>query len=354
MSNRTATIGLIALFIMFAAVLAAFYASAFRARELAHSLVGTEPSGQPASAGYRITLIAQEADNPFWQEVKRGAGDAAKQLGMTLEYTGPGRIDASEQARLLAKAIAAKSDAVIIQGLNDTAYRALIDDAVSRGIGVITVDADEPDSQREAYVGTDNRKAGQQMGTLIAEETGGAGQVGVLIGSSSINQQLRLAGLRDVTDRYPRLQIVDIRTTGNSRLRAVEQTTDMLSSHPGLDAIVGFSALDGPGMAEAVRRAEQTKPETPADAKHGNTLRSPDIVLYAFDDLPGTREAIEQCTIRGTIVQQPYEMGFQAVLQLQQHGSAATSATESPSKTAEHFTSASLVTAHTLGLPECP
>ncbi|GFN31505.1 substrate-binding domain-containing protein [Paenibacillus xylaniclasticus] len=351
MSNKTATIGLIALFIIFAAVLSAFYASALRTRELAHSLTGAEP---PSNA-YRVTLIAQEVDNPFWQEVKLGASDAAKQLGITLEYTGPSRFDASEQSRLLAKAIAAKSDAVIVQGLNEPNYQTLIDHAVQSGIGVVTVDADEPNSKREAYVGTDNRKVGQQMGKLIAADTGGVGEVGVLIGSNSINQQLRLAGLRDVTDQYPLLHIVDIRTTGNSRLRALEQTTDMLSKHPNIDAIVGFSALDGSGMAEAVKEHMELTEQAAGSIEGSTSIQSPEIVMYAFDDLPETREAIAQCTLRGTIVQRPYEMGFEAVNQLQlRHRASSSESTQARAATGEHYTETSLMTVNSLGLPECP
>ncbi|MBD3921282.1 substrate-binding domain-containing protein [Paenibacillus sp. PR3] len=356
MYKRWTTLVSLLLLAAFAALLTLFFISAFHIRQLAQSLVSmpsVEQSQQP-----RVVLIAQEADNPFWREIEQGARAAAETFALSLSYIGPSRINPEEQIRLLSKIITSKPYAIVVQGLNNPTYRALIDEAYSLGIVIVTIDADEQDSKRLAYVGSDNRKAGQQLGEQVVSATGGSGQIGVLMGSSAINQKLRLQGFKDAIAPYPLLRIVDIRTTSNSRLRAAEQTAELLQEHPAVRAVVGLSALDGPGMAEAVRRLEGRSASDSDSlglnnsrtlqkaADSASTLNRP--ALYAFDLLPGTRDAISQCDIAATILQKPYEIGYEAVKLLQGLAPAG-------QKPASIFTETTVMTRQKLGLQgSCP
>lgn len=357
MSKRMTTLLSLILLAAFAALLTLFFISAFHVRQLAQSLVtapSTEQTQQP-----RIVLIAQEVDNPFWREIEQGAKAAAEAYALSLSYIGPSRINPEEQIRLLSKIITSKPYAIIVQGLDNPTYRALIDEAYDLGITIVTIDADEQGSKRLAYVGSDNRKAGQQLGEQVALATGGSGQIGVLMGSSAINQKLRLQGFKDAISAYPQLRIVDTRTTSNSRLRAAEQTAELLQEHPAIRAIVGLSALDGSGMAEAIRRLDGRSTADSQRLSRSNRLRrlqssaNPTSTvnrpaLYAFDLLPGTRDAIAQCDIAATIVQKPYEIGYEAVKLLQ-------GLTPSGQKPASIFTETTVMTKQKLGLQgSCP
>lgn len=168
MNQRRWNIGIIVLAIVFIYMLLQFYISTERIQELVIPL--TSGAQQSAEKKLHIVLISQEADNPFWSSVERGARTAAEQYGMELQYMGPLRINPQEQTRLLEKSIASKADAIIVQGIGEPSYRDLITDAVSSGIPVITVDTDEQSSERLAYVGTDNEAAGERMGRLVAND----------------------------------------------------------------------------------------------------------------------------------------------------------------------------------------
>jgi len=293
MSNRIWNVCLILLGCAFLVLLAAFAASAGRTRELALKL---QPQNAAEPAPLRVALISQELNNPFWRSIEEGARDSARKYGMELEYAGPLRIDAAEQVRLLEKAVASGVDALLLQGLGDPAYAKLIDDASERGIPVVAVDADEPESRRIAYVGTDNRAAGETMGELVIKAIGGSGRIGVLLGSEATNQQLRLDGFRAVIGRYPSMSVADVRISHISRLQAAKQTQEMLQKYPDLKAIVGFSALDGLGIAEATALAGASN-----------------VRVFAFDDLENTRQAIRDGRIVATIVQNPYRIGEEAI-----------------------------------------
>jgi len=294
MSNRIWNASLLLLAVAFLVLLAGFASSVLRTRELAGRLEAPKTAGP---SPLRVALISQELDNPFWRSVEEGARASAARYGMEIEYSGPLRIDASEQARLLDKSIAEGFDALLVQGADDPAYAALIDRAADEGIPVVTIDADEPDSRRIAYVGTDNKRAGEEMGRLVVRTVGESGGIGVLLGSEAVNQRLRLEGFRGVLARYPKLTVADVRISNISRLQAAQQAEAMLRENPGLRAIVGFSSLDGLGIAEAVQREQA----------------SSTVSVFAFDDLENTRQAIRQSRIEATIVQKPYSMGWEAV-----------------------------------------
>ncbi|QHT59395.1 sugar ABC transporter substrate-binding protein [Paenibacillus lycopersici] len=303
MKNRIWNGGLILLALLFAGLFACFATAVAHTRDWTLQLkpASTAP-GEDGKRPPRVALIAQVQNNPFWRSVEEGAASASKRFGMELEYMGPFRVDPAEQKRLLEKAIAERFDALLVQGQNDPSYARLIDQAAANGIPVIAVDADEPGSERLAYVGTDNRTAGRRMGELVLRAVGETGKIGVLIGSQASNQQLRLAGFRDVVKRHPGLTVEDVRSSNTSRLQAEEQAEDMLRRHPDLKAIVGFSALDGLGIAEAAKR-----------------MAAGNVLVFGFDDPGSTRDEIRGCQITAALVQQPSRMGEEAVTLIHDH-----------------------------------
>ncbi|WP_054027921.1 sugar-binding protein [Bacillus sp. FJAT-28004] len=297
MSNRKWNIGITILFIVFSSLLLSFFLSTLRIRALLQPILTSEVNPKPP---YHVVLISQEIDNPYWRSIERGAKDAAAVYGMELEYTGPFRINPAEQIKLLEKAIAAKADALLVQGLSDPQYTALIDKAINYGIPVITIDTDAPNSRRLSYVGTNNLDAGKVMGELVAKSTGNRGQIAALIGNEQApNQQLRLAGLREVISRYPELTLVEVRSSNISRLQAAGETEELLNQYPQLNVMVGLSALDAIGISEAVK-----------------SIRPKGLQIFAFDALDETLELIRSGIIHSTIVQQPYDMGNEAISQL--------------------------------------
>lgn len=294
MSNRKWSIGLIVLVLIFGYVLIRFFASKTEVDDWVQRM---EQDKTPASSAKHIVLIAQELDNPFWREMERGAVQAAEKLGMKIDYMGPIRIDPSEQLRLLEKSIAARPDAILVQGIDNPEYDRLIGKATDQGIPVLTVDADEPGSPRLAYVGTDNRKAGEQMGKLVVHSAAGNGRIGVIIGSElADNQQQRLEGFRSAISAVPGLQIIDVRSSNISRIGAAQQAEKMLRQHKDITTIVGFSALDAAGIVEGVTAA----------GREG-------VSVYGFDDLDVTRKGIAEGVIRASVMQQPGEIGAESI-----------------------------------------
>jgi ribose transport system substrate-binding protein len=294
MSHKNWTLGLIGIIFVCCYFLFQFLSSTIKIDHLVGQMEQSKVGNKPIK---HVVLIAQELDNPFWRTVEKGAKEAAAQLGMKIDYMGPIRNNPSEQTKLLEKSIAAKPDAILVQGIKEKKYDLLISKAIDEGIPVITVDADEPASRRLAYVGTDNSEAGKRMGELVVKDAGGKGRIGVMIGSElADNQLLRLEGFRSIILNTPGFEIVDIRSSNISRVEAAKQTEAMLNQYPRIQTMVGFSSLDAAGIVEGMKATNRAG-----------------IRVFGFDDLEETRQGIVQGTIRASVVQQPKEIGSKSV-----------------------------------------
>jgi len=264
-----------------------------------------ELHGHPGNLGHRyhIVLIEQERYHPYWEMVEKGAEKAAEKYGIDIEFTGPVRNNMDEQINLLEKAIAARVDAIIVQGLNGERFTPVIDKAVQRGIPVVTIDTDAPASRRLAYVGTDNEAAGESLGRLVVQTTGGSGKIGVIIGSEVAENQLqRLNGLKNIVKGYENLEIVDVRSSNISHMEAIQQAADMLRIHPEINIMVGTSSTDALGVLQAAK-----------------SLKRDSLTIIGFDNQEDTLAAILRGEIKATIAQEPYLMGETAVRLLNDH-----------------------------------
>ncbi|WP_055107956.1 sugar-binding protein [Paenibacillus ihumii] len=252
---------------------------------------------------YHIVLIEQERYHPYWEMVEKGAQQAAEEYGIDIEFVGAVRNNMEEQLNLLEKAIAARVDAIIVQGLNEEKFTPLIDKAVARGIPVVTIDTDAPDSKRLAYVGTDNVAAGESLGRLVVERAGESGKIGVIIGSEIAESQLqRLGGLKQVIGQHSGLEIVAVRSSNISHMEAIQQASEMLREHPEISIMVGTSATDALGMLQAAK-----------------SLRRDELIIIGFDNQKETLAAIRRGEIQATVAQQPFSMGRTAVKLLNDH-----------------------------------
>ncbi|WAA12526.1 sugar-binding protein [Fervidibacillus halotolerans] len=247
---------------------------------------------------YHFVLIPEEEDNEYWRTVEKGARDAAKKYRVYLEYIGPSRANMEEHVQVLDKVIAGKVDGIMVQGIADVQFTPLINKAINKGISVVTVDTDLPESEREAYIGTDNYLAGYIAGKALIEDTIGPQQVGVVIGRKDAeHQQLRVDGFKDAIEEEERIEIVGIKESKISKTGAVQATYDLLKENPDITAFYGTSALDGIGISQVIRTL---KPNL-------------DPYIIAFDTLPETLKLLKKGEIDALVVQHPYEMGYRSV-----------------------------------------
>ena len=165
----------------------------------------------------RIAMIAKSSTNPVFLAARTGAEAAAKELGekyhMKIEilWLTPPDEDAQVQAQRIQQAVNDGVDAILISCSDAGKVTGVINDAVDRGVQVMTFDSDAPQSKRFAYYGVDDVKTGQQTMAELATLMNGKGKVAILAGNQNApNLQRRVQGAKEEAAKHPGMQIIGV------------------------------------------------------------------------------------------------------------------------------------------------
>ena len=240
-------------------------------------------------------FVASNVNLPYWQEAQAGLTDAAKQLGVKSELTGPEKFDPQEQLRAFQKVVESKPAGIMISVTRPELFQDAINAAIAQGIPVITVDSDAPNSKRIMFVGTDNFRAGGESAKRMADILKGQGQVVVITIPGQLNVDERLRGVNETLKKYPGIKIVQaIDDKGDPRV-ANDNIAALLKAKAKIDGIISLEASGGSGAAEALHRL---------DVK---------IPIVGFDKDPETLDWIDRDGITATVTQKPYVMAYYAL-----------------------------------------
>ncbi len=177
------------------------------------------PAAAPAAAGkgaLKIAVIAKSSTNPVFLSARTGAEAAAKELsqkhGIPIEivWLTPPAEDGQVQAQRIAQAVNEGASAVLISCSDAGKVNGAINDAVGRGVPVMTFDSDAPQSNRFAFYGVDDIKTGEAVMRELAPLMNGKGKVAILAGNQNApNLRNRVAGVKQEAAKYPGISIVD-------------------------------------------------------------------------------------------------------------------------------------------------
>jgi len=242
----------------------------------------------------RYIFVAFNTSLPYWQEAEAGLNDAAKQMGVKAELTGPAAFSVDEELKAFQQAVAQKPSGIMLSASNPETFKDAINAAVGQGIPVICVDADSPDSKRVLFVGTDNFRAGQESGKRMAEVLGGKGNIVVISVPTQFNILERMRGVTEALKKYPAIKIAKtIDDKGDLRV-ADDAIAALVHGKDKPDGILSLEASGGAGAA---------------DALHIVNLEGK-IPIVTFDKDTETLDWIQRGAITATVVQKPYVMSF--------------------------------------------
>lgn len=135
---------------------------------------------------FHYVMIAEGADDLFWDAVCQGAQDEGRKQNAYIERLESNLSVNYALSDLLKIAIASRVDGIIIEPNGDAEIKRLINEADDAGIPVITVLKDEPQSSRKSFVGVSSYDQGQAYGKQVAEMVkDGRKKVTVLLNSDS-------------------------------------------------------------------------------------------------------------------------------------------------------------------------
>ena len=172
--------------------------------------------GAATPRGLKIAVIAKSSTNPVFLSARTGAEAAAKELsaahGVPVEiaWMTPPTEDGQVQAQRIAQAVNEGASAVLISCSDAGKVTGAINDAVARGVEVMTFDSDAPESRRFAFYGVDDLKTGVAVMDELAKQMNERGAVAILAGNQNApNLRKRVDGVKQAAGRYPNMKIVD-------------------------------------------------------------------------------------------------------------------------------------------------
>jgi ribose transport system substrate-binding protein len=179
-----------------------------------------EPGGgtETAPAGartIRIAMIAKSSTNPVFLSARTGAETTARELsvkiGVPIEiaWLTPPQEDGQIQAQRIAQAVNEGASAILVSCSDAGKVTGAIDDAVARGVPVMTFDSDAPQSKRFSFYGVDDRRLGQDVMVELTKQLDGKGRVAILAGNQNApNLRRRVDAVKAEAARHPGIQIV--------------------------------------------------------------------------------------------------------------------------------------------------
>jgi ribose transport system substrate-binding protein len=262
----------------------------------------TDATGTAPTKKLRLAFVSNNAAT-FWTIARAGTEEAAKELGdVDVSFRIPAGGTAAEQQQLLEDLLVKGVDGVAVSPVDPANQTALLDKIASQAL-LVTQDSDAPNSKRVCYIGTDNTAAGVEAGKLIKEALPDGGKIMVFVGSMDAqNAKERFAGIKQEL-QGSKVEIIDVRTDETDTSRAQRNAEDTLVKYPDIACLVGLWNYNGPAILNAVRSA----------GKNGK------VKIVCFDENEETLSGVAAGDIYGTVVQQPFEFGKQAITRMDKY-----------------------------------
>jgi ribose transport system substrate-binding protein len=262
------------------------------------ALVLAIPAGCDPSRSKKLRFaFVTNSNSDFWRIASKGIDKAKKEFDVEVEIFTPLKGEAAEQQKILEDIIVRGFDGMAISPLNPDEMTSLLDKVATK-MNVICHDSDAPKSKRKCYIGTNNVEAGRAAGKAVLEALGGKkGKVAIFVGRIDAQNAIeRKQGLVEAL-KDSGLEILDVYLDKTDRKQAKANVEDALVKHADLVMCVGLWSYNGPCIASAV----------------GASKRAEKPMIVCFDEEEETLQAVKDGLIFATVVQKPFEFGYQSV-----------------------------------------
>jgi rhamnose transport system permease protein len=219
-------------------------------------------TGPTAGSRMTIAMMPKSKGNAYFVACRKGADEAAAELGVDLIWDGPTEGDTSAKQNEIVEAwITRGVDVIAVAVENRSAISKVLSKARERGIKVITWDADTEPDARDFLV---NQATPQGIGYTLMDEAarvlGGKGKFAIitatLTAANMIEWQKYIEQRRK--GKYPDIEMVELRPCNDQQQKAYEEAKTIMNAHPDVKLIMAICSPAVPGAAEAVKQAGRT------------------------------------------------------------------------------------------------
>jgi ribose transport system substrate-binding protein len=241
-----------------------------------------------------IPLISKGFQHQFWQAVKLGAEQSAKENNVKITFEGPeteAMVD--KQIDMLSAALAKHPQAIGFAALDSQAAIPLLKKAQAEKIPVIAFDSGVDSDIPLTTCTTNNIAAAGLAADKMAEAIGGAGEVAVIVHDQTSRTGIdrRDGFLARMKEKYPNIKIVSVQYGAGDHLKSAEIAKAMIQANPNLKGIFGANEGSAEGAAIGVKESGKK------------------LVLIGYDSGKEQKAAIMSGEMLGAITQNPIGIG---------------------------------------------
>jgi ribose transport system substrate-binding protein len=255
-----------------------------------------------ASSGAKpyIPVISKGFQHQFWQAVKQGSEQAAKDLNVDITFEGPeSEAMVDKQVEMFQTALDKKPAAICLAAVDSKAFQPLLEKAKAAGIPVVGFDSGVDSDIPVTTAATDNVAAAAMAADKMAELIGSEGEVAIIAHDQTSRTGIdRVKGFTDqIKNKYPNVTLVDTQYGGGDQLKSTDLAKAIIQAHPNLKGFFGANEGSIIGVLNAVK-------ELGMEGK---------IVVIGYDSGQQQIDAITAGTEAGAITQNPIGIGYKCV-----------------------------------------
>lgn len=236
----------------------------------------------------------------FWKLAEAGMKKAQAELpGYSVEIKYPEQSSAAIQNRLMDDLVSNGATGIMVSSVDPKTQVDELNKLAGQTV-LFTTDSDATGSNRAAYIGSSNIDAGHQAGAILKKALPNGGKCIAFAGlPGADNARERLEGIQD-TIKGTNISVVDVRADDMDQTRAKRNVEDELTARGDVNCMIGIYAYNTPEIYLALKEA----------GKLGQ------ITVVGFDNDQVTLGGVKEGSIAGTVVQDPFEWGYEGMKDL--------------------------------------
>ena len=233
-----------------------------RVNGLPYSATAPQPSITPAgTAPLTVALMPKSKGNAYFIACRKGAEEAAAELGVKLIWDGPTDPDPAKQNEVIDTWITRGVDVIAVAVENREGISSVLKKARQRGIKVLTWDADAEIDARDFFVNQATPEGiGQTLMDNAARILGGKGSFAII--TASLTAANMIAWQKTIEarrlEKYPQITMASLRPCDDLQKKAFDETNTLLNANPDVKLIMAICTPAVPGAAEAIKQSGRT------------------------------------------------------------------------------------------------
>ena len=209
--------------------------------------------------GERIAVFTKNQTNPFFQIVRVGADNAAKQMNAVVVHYVPTKPDSiPEQMSQIEDVVVKKPDAIVFTPVDFKAMTPGIEKINAAGIPLVNITDRASSGKFVAYVGAHDYNLGLETSRFLFKAMGGKGNVVLLEGvKGTLTNTERVRGFNDALKEFPGVKLVAAQPANYQRLAALQVMENLMQAQRDIDGVFAANDAMATGAIEALDGANR-------------------------------------------------------------------------------------------------